>query len=114
VHLRPETLTEDCPQVEIVVALKVHQAATALYQGLKRCQQLIKLAQRIRGETQLEVEQVSHDEQRFRVPLQFTKKPQQQAVIAVGRIDQVGIGKKNRTHAGIVLSLPADVNREER
>jgi hypothetical protein len=26
----------------------------------------------------------------------------------------MGIGKKNRTHAGIVLSLPADVNREER
>jgi hypothetical protein len=26
----------------------------------------------------------------------------------------VGIGKKNRTHGGIVLSLPADVNREER
>jgi hypothetical protein len=26
----------------------------------------------------------------------------------------MGIGKKDRTHAGIVLSLPADVNREER
>jgi hypothetical protein len=100
--------------MEIVVAFEVHQAASALHQGLKRCQQLIKLSQGTRGEAQPEVEQVTHNEQRFRVPLQLAKKPQQQAVIPVSRGNQVGIGKKDRTHAGIVLSLPADVNREER
>ena len=53
-------------------------------------------------------------EQLFRVPFQIAKEPQQQAVIVVVRGYQMGIGKKNRTHAGIVLALPADVNREER
>jgi len=114
VYLRSELPAEDGPQVEIVVAFKVHQAAAALHQRLKRNQHFIKLAQRIRGEAQPEIEQVAHNEQGFRVPLQPPKEPQQQAVILFVWRHQVGIGKKNRTHAGIVLSLPADVNREER
>jgi hypothetical protein len=100
--------------MEIMVAFEVYQSAAAAHQGLKRRQYVIKLAERIRGEAQPEVKEVTHDEQRFRLPLQLAEKPQQQTVILFVRGHQMGIGKKNRTHAGIVLSLPADVNREER
>jgi hypothetical protein len=114
VHLCPELLAEDWSHVKIVVAFEVHQTASTAHQGLKRCQHVIELPERIRGETKPEIEQVAHNEERFRVPLQLAKELQQQAVIPVSRSNQMGIGKKNRTHAGIVLSLPADVNREER
>jgi hypothetical protein len=83
VYLRPEPLAEDGSHVKIMVAFKIHKSAAAMHQRLKRIQHFIKLMQRVRRETQPEIEQVAHYEQGFRVSLKLAKKPQQQAVIPV-------------------------------
>jgi hypothetical protein len=75
VYLRPEPLTEHGTQMEIMVAFEVYKATAATHQRLKCSQHFIKLAERIQGETQPEVEQVTHNKEGFRIPLEFAEKP---------------------------------------
>jgi hypothetical protein len=114
VDFGPEPPAKDVPQVKVVVAFEVYQAATGPDQRLKRINHLVELAEGVRGKTEPEVEQVAHDIQGIRGTFQLVQELQQQAVIPVTGGRQMGIGKKDRTHGGIVLSLPAEVNREER
>jgi len=47
VNLRSESLIEDCPHVEIMVAFEVHQAASAMHERFKRGQNCIEFTERI-------------------------------------------------------------------
>jgi hypothetical protein len=97
-YFSTQAFAEKVAQMEIMIPFEVYKAAAALAKRLQCNQYLVILSEWVGGETKPEVKQVTHYVKGFCIAFKLGKELEQQAVIPVGRRDQMGIGKKNRSH----------------
>ena len=106
VDLGPQSFGQICTKQKVVIPFQPDQPGTGCMQLLKGVKQRFLLIKDQCGQTNPEIKQVAQDAEGIRCALQRPDKMQQQAVVGVIRMMQVGVSKKDSTHSRQIVPLP--------